>query len=139
MGINIVQKKREKERLERELDKKKDQKKQLGRKLEYAQELLQKNQRAQTNIEQFQIEKRRVLQKFEYIHGRQRSVRSMQAMLGTVINGRSLRELYDGVENKKSQLKHSISSIEGDIEQAKREIFEIERKIEKMHRRKRQP
>lgn len=48
MGINVIQKKREKEKLEKELEEKRAQKRQLSRKLECAEELQQKNKRALT-------------------------------------------------------------------------------------------
>lgn len=134
MGINVIQKQREKEKLERERDDKKAQKRQLSRKLECAEELLQKNKRALTNIEYFQREKLQALQRLEPVNVGQRSIRSMYLVLQGRMNGSSVRSLYSSVESKRNGLSRETASMKERIDQLNREIHVIETKIEKLER-----
>ena len=134
MGINIVQKRREKERLERELEEKRAQKRQLSRKLECAEELLQKNKRALTNIEYFQREKQQTLQRFEPVNIGQRSIQTMYLALQGRMSGQPVRTLYGSVEAKRNSLSGEISSITEGIDRLNREIRRIEAKIEQIER-----
>ena len=134
MGINVIQKQREKEKLERERNDKKAQKRQLSRKLECAEELLQKNKRALANIEYFQREKLQALQRLEPVNVGQRSIRSMYLVLQGRMNGSSVRSLYSSVESKRNRLSRETASMKERIDQLNREIHVIETKIEKLER-----
>lgn len=134
MGINVVQKRREKEKLERELEEKRTQKRQLSRKLECAEELLQKNKKALTNIEYFQWEKQRMLQRFEPVTMGQRSIQTMYLALQGRMSGMQVRTLYDSVESKRNSLSREIASITEGIDRLNRDIRTIEAKIEQIER-----
>ncbi len=134
MGINVIQKKREKEKLEKELEEKRAQKRQLSRKLECAEELQQKNRRALTNIEYFQREKQQTLQRFETVNVGQKSIQSMHLVLQGRMSGPLVRSLYGSVESKRNGLSGEISSMTQQIEQMNREIRAIEAKIEQIER-----
>ena len=118
--MNLYQNRRERERLEQELELLKAEKDQCGRKQEYAQEVLQNNYKALINIENFQLDKMQVVRRFQGIMAHQRSVQSMRYVLENNINGQMIQDLHGNVEGKISTLAGLANSFDERIEKLSR-------------------
>ena len=112
----------EKERLQRELEDLEMKKKKCSRQLEYAQEILNTNQKRLEDIVTFELEKTGVLNRFQSLFICQRSVASMRDVLEGRVSGQNVRSLYEKVEEKTKELKRIENSFTEELEELNRKI-----------------
>lgn len=117
-----MSKRMEKERLQRELEDLEMKKKKCSRQLEYAQEILNTNQKRLEDIVTFELEKTGVLNRFQSLFICQRSVASMRYVLEGRVSGQNVRSLYEKVEEKTKELKRIENSFTEELEELNRKI-----------------